>query len=689
MNSSRTARRPRSRQRGWTLFLVLVTAIPAGAARAQDWPRALDSALARIDLTRATARFDLDAVAQWGGDRYSNPRFRRVHNDPWLLPQTIRNETRAVSEAGASLFELLRLATLRTGDGVQRGLIDDPVQRYRARVDSSATPLLDALRSLYDEAVVQFLPSQEATLRKESGKLAPGTEALLAAFTWACADWLKWRKLALRKVSSPDAGLRKLLPLRDPGLNGIFRMETEKHDPDSVDDYEFAQLYDFIEAIDLSYIYAGGLDLAATCEFVADSAANLPQLTRGDFVWDTPLGRIAVGDTTADEYSAQKKYLLILDEGGDDTYRTGGGSVNLSYHTGVIIDLWGNDTYVVDSALKVGFGGAVLGAGYVFDLEGDDTYDGGSISLGAGVFGLGGVMDRAGNDHYRGYISSQGAGLYGVGVLADLAGDDTYYGANQIQGFGFVRGCGILFDHSGNDVYTADDSILTFASPQTPEHNASLAQGVGFGLRADYLHGHSLAGGIGYLVDASGDDRYKAGLFAQGCAYWYALGMLSDGGGRDTYDGVWYVQGSGAHFAVGALYDAEGNDIYTATLNMAQGAGHDFTTGLLWDEAGNDTYHAPNLSLGAGNANGIGIFRDDSGADTYDVSAETTLGRANSEAPGSLRFDLSCLGLFLDFGGQDAYPAAIDAARNGAMWSRPAPQENASPFARGIALDRP
>jgi len=124
-------------------------------------------------------------------------------------------------------------------------------------------------------------------------------------------------------------------------------------------------------------------------------------------------------------------------------------------------------------------------------------------------------------------------------------------------------------------------------------------------------------------------------------------------------------------------------------MNMAQGAGHDFTTGLLWDAGGDDTYHAPNLSLGAGNANGIGIFRDDAGRDTYDVSAETTLGRANSSAPGSLRFDLLCLGVFLYSGGDDIYPAAKTGIGNGSIWLQPPPQDSASAFARGVGRDVP
>jgi len=657
-----------------------------GSVAAQDWPAAVDSALAQVGLTRETARFDADAVAQWGGDRYALSRFRRVHHDPWVIPQAVTYDADRISRDGGRLFTLLRLASLHTDEGVYRGLIGDPAADYAGRVDSSETPLLDALQALHEETGIRFMPGQEGTLAKESKKLTREAERLLAYFTYACADWVKWRKIALRKVSEEDTGLRKVLPLPDPGLRGIYRAQTDILD--ELDDLEFVQWYDFLDKIDMSYLYRGGLDLAAVCDFVADSAAHLARFCDGDFAWDTPLGRIAIGDTTHNDYPADRKYLLILEQGGDDFYGTGGASVGIKYNTSVIIDLRGNDTYRNDSTLDVGFGGAVLGAGFVIDREGNDTYDGGSISLGAGVFGLGGLIDYAGRDSYRGYERSQGAGLYGVGVLADLDGDDSYYGFNQIQGYGFTKGCGILYDRAGNDKYVADDSTITYASPQTPEHNVSEAQGVGFGLRDDFSTGHSLAGGIGYLVDDGGDDTYSAGLFAQGCAYWYSLGVLCDKGGNDAYNGVWYVQGSGAHFAVGALNDRAGNDTYTATMNMAQGAGHDFTTGLLWDQAGDDTYHAPNLSLGGGNANGIGILRDDAGDDVYDVTAATTLGRANSAAAGSLRWDLLCLGLFLDNGGHDRYPAAKDFARDGARWMQPPPQEDPSPRAFGTGFDR-
>jgi hypothetical protein len=174
------------------------------------------------------------------------------------------------------------------------------------------------------------------------------------------------------------------------------------------------------------------------------------------------------------------------------------------------------------------------------------------------------------------------------------------------------------------------------------------------------------------LADAEGNDTYSAGVFAQGCSYWYSIGILSDRKGDDTYNGVWYVQGSGAHFGVGILIDSSGNDHYTATMNMAQGAGHDFTIGTLVDCSGNDTYDAPNLSLGGGNDNGIGVFWDKSGDDTYRVSAATTLGRSNITTRGSLRDLMLCAGLFLDTGGTDSYPPAsmFNLATNNGVWQQ-------------------
>jgi hypothetical protein len=93
--------------------------------------------------------------------------------------------------------------------------------------------------------------------------------------------------------------------------------------------------------------------------------------------------------------------------------------------------------------------------------------------------------------------------------------------------------------------------------------------------------------------------------------------------------------------------------------------------GYLLDEAGNDHHIAPNLSLGGGNANGIGLFWDKAGDDAYEVTAATTLGRANTASRGSLRDSILTLGVFLDTGGgNDTYPSDKPFARNDTVWTQ-------------------
>jgi hypothetical protein len=148
------------------------------------------------------------------------------------------------------------------------------------------------------------------------------------------------------------------------------------------------------------------------------------------------------------------------------------------------------------------------------------------------------------------------------------------------------------------------------------------------------------------------------------------------------------VQGSAAHFAVGILVDSDGDDEYKATMNMAQGAGHDFSLGFLLDKAGDDHYEAPNLSLGAGNANGIGIFWDMAGNDVYQTRGGTTMGGANYETVGFRGFML-CLGVFIDSGGKDTYPASISYVGNDRIWTQPPPAGmQANGMTRGVGLDQ-
>jgi hypothetical protein len=180
----------------------------------------------------------------------------------------------------------------------------------------------------------------------------------------------------------------------------------------------------------------------------------------------------------------------------------------------------------------------------------------------------------------------QGAGLAGIGALIDREGRDQYACFYEGQGFGAVKGFGLLLDALGDDTYTAHPMPIEFPSPQTAERNVSMAQGAGYGRRADYSDGRSWAGGIGVLIDVQGNDRYLCGVFGQGVGYWGGVGMLIDPARRRRARGHLVCAGAAAHFAIGYLEDRLGNDRTLAAMNMAIGAGHDFSIGYYIDFRG-------------------------------------------------------------------------------------------------------
>lgn len=434
------------------------------------------------------------------------------------------------------------------------------------------------------------------------------------------------------------------------------------------------------------------VDLAATIESV--DWRPFAGRTGVSFAQDTPAGRVVIRDGAPHRYSAAEypRTLLVVDLGGDDIWEAPvGANADASQPVGVAIDLGGDDTwgYAVtaspldtpetlpsDAAGRVRIGGAVgaslsrtarqgagrLGVGLVYDLGGGtDRYRALRMAQGFGALGVGGLFDDGGDDIYAIESGGQGSAVAGVGVLVDGGGRDAYSAWAYAQGFGYVQGVGLHHDRSGDDVYESRVTPVIHPSPQSPMSNSSFSQGAGFGRRGDATADRTnMSGGIGVLRDRAGDDRYTAGVFAQGTGYWGGMGLLLDGAGDDRYDARWYVQGAAAHFAYGALVDGGGTDVHNQTSareNMTGGAGHDFSLGILLALGdGADTYRVPNLALGAGNANGAGIFADEGGADTYDAASVLTLGNAALESLTDMgRLTRPTVGVFLDGGGADTY----------------------------------
>jgi hypothetical protein len=647
-----------------TAVVLMLTAWAAGAmAYVEREIDPFDMALEEIGLTKQTLTFDYGDMSNFGGDTYVLPLFYTLHSSPFKVEQYAKVFRDALLEDCRSAAGLVAFGSGRIDEGIRRGLIGNPIDSILPLAGRDDA-LYEAVRDLQAFCGEPLAAHRAARLRREAAAVPPEIQNLAAVIVLAALDSLAYHDRAFAAAGREF----------DPA-DMYQRVKSMATDEDVVD----FGLERFIDLVDFRYLYTPSQDIAMAVDFVADSLSNLGHDVDFRFEWPTSLGRIALNGAAGNEYPAAD-YFLIIDTGGDDIYHGGAANRSPDNWLSVLIDAAGDDVYMTASKDEPAFGAGIMGYAYLVDLDGSDEYGAGNLTQG-------------GDDTYDAYVGAQGAGIFGIGVLADAAGSDTYHCYQMGQGYGFTKGIGMLVDREGDDRYIAEDEDIVFPSPQTAEHNANLAQGVGFGKRADYIDGHSWAGGLGFLIDGAGDDIYKAGLFAQGCAYWYAVGLLADVSGDDVYDGIWYVQGSGAHFGLGVLLESGGNDTYNAAINMAQGAGHDFTLGLLIEEAGDDLYNAPNLSLGGGNANGIGMFWDKQGNDEYRCTASITLGRANRAGRGGLRDYINTIGIFLDTGGDDIYPLAYPDStrlfRNDCLWKRPGPGPDAPlPTELGVGYDR-
>ncbi len=639
----------------------------------------ISPALNAAGLTTGSTRFDAGMMSLFRSAEFTTPLYEAASENPWKAPFLFNVFTNDLEAQAGKPNEILSIGAHYVGNGSRRTLIGDPLAALRATAEKPAD-FLSAVRSILPPP--QDKSGMVARVIDTNSKSVPQEVKDAAVLVIRAARQSHEQyKLFLRSVFGTDTPSQAQMDEAQKVVAAAL-----KDDAPSVD---FAPGLDIFHAADTRYLIAGANDLLMAVQDASKMVANVPPTARYEFeVW-TDWGELCLSGGSDSVYKsaprpALSNYFLVIDTGGNDTYINvpcaEGGTGSGSSWASIVIDTTGNDKYLSDPALATqalaswpgrkdtgmtpGPAGAFMGYSFLFDLKGDDIYRSARCGLGSGRLGVAVLEDAGGNDVYDGYADSLGFGMFGEGILEDMGGNDTYNGFTQVEGVGQTAGFGALIDHGGNDVYVANDSVIDFPSAQSDKHNDSMSQGAGNGTRRDYLDAHQLAGGIGLLLDTAGDDKYSGAVFAQGVGYLEGIGILRDKAGADTYNGGWYVQGASAHFAIGYLQDDQGDDHYAATMNMAQGAGHDFGAGYLIDLAGNDTYLAPNLSLGAGNANGIGLFLDAAGDDSYTTSG-ITLGEAGDSPKGSLRERALCLGVFVDLGGNDTYPAALPWAKNG------------------------
>jgi len=504
------------------------------------------------------------------------------------------------------------------------------------------------------------------------------------------------REKALRKLSQDD---RRFLFDHAASLVEHFIPQVEGLDEHTTAqakaDQRFCQLIN--EQLDYSALIAAAQVLARLADErwlqrlgevfqgAQPQASPPPGITGEVFVLrETPYGLIVIGGPGPNTYDLDQRFALVIDVGGDDTYRGMiAAPADVEQAVSVVIDLSGNDTY---RPSPLGLATGRLGVGLLIDRGGDDVYHLSQGSGGTGFAGLGILYDVAGNDQYIGTRFTQGAAVGGLGLLLDLAGNDTYTSFGYAIGFGGPLGMGVVLDVAGNDSYQCGEKYpSSYNATDAPDGKPGdplfqyecfgLGTGSGKRIFADTPQqpAYGLAGGWGMLIDLAGDDRYRSSNFSQGCGYFFGVGVKLDMGGNDEHGAARFGHAAGAHFGVGLFIDYDGDDRYTSTgpfynggaawdlsvmMSIDAGPGHDIydlrrssglgiadyrSWSLFIDEGGRDRYLVPSGMGMASNSSMSGFF-DLGGEDEY-VSIPQT--GPNSRANGQVLLDQSG-GLFID-----------------------------------------
>lgn len=656
---------------------LLASLLFAGALQAPSWEADLNAALAKVELTQSTARFDETILRLFRKGEFAPPIYLAMSEDPWRVPAYTSVKRGELVKAAGRPSDLLAAGGQWLGWGVRRTLLGNP----NAELEKAALEPGSLAKQLDQMVKEGLLTKKPLPSQKQVPQAVQQAACLVLSSAQAVHPMVK---AATGKIGDPARAHKILAGSGEPEGLG------------------FVPTLDLYRAYDPSPMASAGHDFFLACQTAAEWAAKASEEATYSFTCDTAFGPVILRGG-ADDQTLMADPFLVIDTGGNDTTINAARAASPARPLSVHIDTAGNDRFLSDPALATvpveawegrrggsgsGPASAQLGISVLIDCAGDDLYRSHRPAFGSARMGCAMLLDKGGSDTYDSYNDSLGFGLFGGGILEDLEGDDTYSGFTQVQGTGITMGLGLLVDRGGSDLYSANDKVIDNPSPQSAQHNVSMSQGAGYGRRADYTDGHSLAGGVGILLDIQGDDRYSCGVFGQGVGYWMGVGLLWDLAGQDSYSGQWYCQGASAHFAVGILEEESGNDGYLSPMNMAQGAGHDFSVGLLKDGSGDDKYVAPNLSLGGGNANGIGWLLELGGSDSY-TSSGITLGRASENPSESLRSKTINLGVFMDLGGQDSYPVGSAWAQNGSLIGQiitkgSTPRESAL----GVFLDR-
>jgi len=557
-----------------------------------------------------------------------------VFDDLFAQPQYIYDYVSTMALAAEDFLHPDYLKANRDGilkTGVYCGVMpyNSQFRAYGASLWSEVAkeqPLLNAIKDLYQISNSVFtynrmgekgeFPLNEKDLMIQLKNIDYRLQPLIASAIINMTEAWRFTQIGMRNVNYQDAV--KCWRLRHLGETQFDGMEY------------YPYLEDAAQKIDMASIHYAGIKLMAISQELSDTILKLKASKsnidwKGQLLdWQTPLGRIVVRGSKDDVHPYNDAFL-VLDLGGNDSwYGSAGATPSLSVSVSLAIDISGNDEYINDDEYTMSQGAAMFGAAMLYDVSGNDTYKSKRLSQGAAMLGIGILCDLEGNDNYEMWTSGQGAAYIGVGLAIDNKGDDKYKIWGDGQGYGGVGGVGTLINRSGNDHYYAEKDTakafrIDYWHSEKGQYNYCYAQGCGIGRRGDLTDGHAWAGGMGTLIDLSGDDKYEAGGWSQGCGYWYGMGFLYDKNGNDEYLSTHWSQAAGAHFAIGCLFDEGGDDKHINWGKLAAGVAfaHDYVIAILYNKGGNDYYKVHNDGFAYAINMSQVFFIDTEGDDTY------------------------------------------------------------------------
>ena len=304
-----------------------------------------------------------------------------------------------------------------------------------------------------------------------------------------------------------------------------------------------------------------------------------------------------------DDIHESRQNGLCIDLGGHNRYT--GRYASGKNTSSVLID-FGSET---TTNFGDGCGGTgILGIGVAAFMGSRPDLNGKSFCFGTGIAGVGvTLVDQTTRVESRAF--GQGFGIAGCGLFVGSKGSDNLKIGYMGQGAAVMSGFGWNYNPGGNDRYRAGGLVADGTSisnnPLAPA-NAFLARSQGYsGL---------IAGGIGLLTDASGDDVYDGGNESQACATTQGIGSLLDEAGRDTYLADRKSQSFSTSEGFAALFELAGDDVYAIRKNESQAFASERSVALFLDRQGDDLIASNDAQPGYAQEGSVALFLDADGS---------------------------------------------------------------------------